>query len=162
MTKEEKKAIETMQKFRQTGFNTLYLKYNDRVQTTRHIEIAIDTTLNLIEKQQNKLLEYEKQLDLDYVEQNYIRKDKITKILDIEEKRNSDFILKYLETIVDEWNRLEDIEDKKIQIEYTNVFNKGVKSIQNKIKSKINYYADIGDIQASKILEELLEETNEN
>lgn len=38
---------------------------------------AIDIILNLIEKQQNKLLEYEKQLDLDYVEKNYIRKDKI-------------------------------------------------------------------------------------
>ena len=31
----------------------------------------------------------------------------------------------------------EDIEDRKVQIEYNNVFNKGVKSVEDKIKAKI-------------------------
>ena len=49
---EEKKAIEVLKEFRKTWFHTLNLKYNDRVQTTRHIEIAIDIVLNLIQKQE--------------------------------------------------------------------------------------------------------------
>ena len=48
-----------------------------------------------------------------------------------------EMILTYIETLVSENNRLEDIEDRKVQIEYNNVFNKGVKSVEDKIRTKI-------------------------
>lgn len=41
-------------------------------------------------------------------------------------------LLNYIDILVSENNRLEDIEDKKVQIEYQNVFNKGVKSVEKK------------------------------
>ena len=46
-------------------------------------------------------------------------------------------ILVLLETIVSENSRLEDIEDRKVQVDYERVFNKGVKSVEDKIKVKI-------------------------
>lgn len=49
-----------------------------------------------------------------------------------------------MQTIVDENARLEDIEDRKVQIEYNNIFNKGVKSVEDKIKAKIEEYDDKG------------------
>ena len=67
----------------------------------------------------------------------FISKDKILEILGIKEETDSEEILSLLQTIVDENARLEDIEDKKVQIEYNNVFNKGVKSVEDKIKAKI-------------------------
>ena len=42
-----------------------------------------------------------------------------------------------IETLLAEFERLEDLEDRKVQIEYINVFNKGVKSVEDKIKAKI-------------------------
>ena len=75
-------------------------------------------------------------INKDYVEQEYISKDKMKEILGIEET-DSEKILSLLQTIVDENARLEDIEDRKVQIEYNNVFNKGVKSVEDKIKAKI-------------------------
>lgn len=66
----------------------------------------------------------------------FICKNKLKEILGIEET-DTEKILSLLQTIVDENNRLEDIEDKKVQIEYNNVFNKGVKSVEDKIKAKI-------------------------
>ena len=70
-------------------------------------------------------------------ERELISKDKIKEILGIEEDINNEKLLSLLQTIVDENSRLEDIEDRKIQIEYNNVFNKGVKSVEDKIKAKI-------------------------
>lgn len=65
--------------------------------------------------------------------------DKIKEILGIEEDIDNEKLLSLLQTIVDENARLEEIEDRKVQIEYNNVFNKGVKSVEDKIKSKIDY-----------------------
>lgn len=73
---------------------------------------------------------------LEEFDKKFISKDKILEILGIEET-DSEKILSLLQTIVDENARLEDIEDKKVQIEYNNVFNKGVKSVEDKIKAKI-------------------------
>lgn len=67
----------------------------------------------------------------------YISKDKIKEILGIEENIDNEKLLSLLQTIVDENARLEDIEDRKVQIEYNNVFNKGVKSVEDKIKALI-------------------------
>ena len=80
----------------------------------------------------NDLLDLVKQKDKriaveEIQEQYFISKDKIKEILEIEEKIDNEKLLSLLQTIVDENARLEDIEDRKVQIEYNNVFNKGVK-----------------------------------
>ena len=81
-----------------------------------------------------------KVISREYVEKNYIHKDKIKEALNIplDEETNIDLV-SLIKTIFDECERLEDIEDRKIQIEYENVFNKGVNSIKDKIKEKLNY-----------------------
>lgn len=73
---------------------------------------------------------------LEEFDKKFISKDKILEILGIEET-DSEKILSLLQTLVDENARLEDIEDRKVQIEYNNVFNKGVKSVEDKIKAII-------------------------
>ncbi len=55
----------------------------------------------------------------------------------IKEGITDEKILNYINILVNENNRLEDIEDKKVQIEYNLVFNKGKKSVEEKIKEKI-------------------------
>ena len=84
----------------------------------------------------------------------FISKDKIKEILGIEET-DSEKILSLLQTIVDENARLEDIEDRKVQIEYNNVFNKGVKSVEDKIKTKIEEVKD-GTYDAKIVLQSFL------
>lgn len=79
----------------------------------------------------------EEMVNMRWVNYKYIIKDKILEILGIEEETDNEKILSLLQTLVDENNRLEDIEDRKVQIEYNNVFNKGVKSVEDKIKAKI-------------------------
>lgn len=79
----------------------------------------------------------EEMVNMRWVNYKYISKDKIKEILGIEGEPDTEKILSLLQTIVDENNRLEDIEDRKVQIEYNNVFNKGVKSVEDKIKAKI-------------------------
>lgn len=78
----------------------------------------------------------EEMVNMRWVNHRFISKDKIKEILGIEET-DDEKILSLLQTLVDENARLEDIEDKKVQIEYNNVFNKGVKSVEDKIKAKI-------------------------
>ena len=70
-------------------------------------------------------------------------KDKVKKILGIEEDMEEEKILTLLETIVSENNRLEDIEDRKVQVDYERVFNKGVKSLEDKIKAEIEKLKDM-------------------
>ena len=70
-------------------------------------------------------------------------KDKVKKILGIEEDVEEEKILALLETIVSENSRLEDIEDRKVQVDYERVFNKGVKSVEDKIKAKIEECREI-------------------
>lgn len=80
----------------------------------------------------------EEMVNMRWVNHRFISKDKLKEILGIEET-DSEKILSLLQTVVDENARLEDIEDKKVQIEYNNVFNKGVKSVEDKIKAKIEF-----------------------
>ena len=63
-------------------------------------------------------------------------KDKVKKILGIEDVEEEK-ILALLETIVSENSRLENIEDRKVQVDYERVFNKGVKSVEDKIQDMI-------------------------
>lgn len=146
MLNEEKKAIKMIEHIQEC--NTLIgYRVEDRT-------ILAKALLNLIEKQQKETEELkneimEKELIIDGMkedrriaveeikEQYFISKDKIKEILEIEEKIDNEKLLSLLQTIVDENARLEDIEDRKVQIEYNNVFNKGVKSVEDKIKAKI-------------------------
>ena len=70
---------------------------------------------------------------IEAINERYISKDKIKEALG-DKNIPDEMILTYIETLVSENNRLEDIEDRKVQIEYNNVFNKGVKSVEDKIR----------------------------
>lgn len=61
-----------------------------------------------------------------------IRTSAIKEALGLEGDITEEELLNYIDILVSENNRLEDIEDKKVQIEYQNVFNKGVKSVEKK------------------------------
>lgn len=98
-----------------------------------------------------------------------IRSSTIRERLGIEENIAKEQMLDYIDIIVAENARLEDIEDKKVQIEYQNVFNKGVKSVKDKIKEKIEDLRDVIQYSANPlaidnskyaidILQEVLEE----
>ena len=147
LSEEEKKAIDELKEeinkpveVPEDRFNTFIL-YN--------IESA-KIVLNLIKKQSKEIEELkEKTKKCEYYEmvadelyKNSVSKDKIKEILEIEEKIDNEKLLSLLQTIVDENARLEDIEDRKVQIEYNNVFNKGVKSVEDKIKAKIEELQD--------------------
>ena len=73
---------------------------------------------------------------------DYISKDKIKEILGIEEDIPTERILSLLETLISEVNRLEDIEDKKVQVEVQNIERKRDKYWEDKIKEKIEKYEE--------------------
>lgn len=77
-----------------------------------------------------------KVISREYVEKNYISIKDLKKVLDIEDDDNVD-ILSLISTLMSEVDRLEDIEDRKVQIECQLIFDKGVKSVEDKIKEKI-------------------------
>ena len=144
MPDEEKKAIDELWHFD--------CAYN------REIKIV----LNLIEKQSKeteelKTINQMQKYRIEVIdERELISKDTIKEILGIEENIDNEKLLSLLQTIVDENARLEDIEDRKVQIEYNNVFNKGVKSVEDKIKAKIEEVKD-GTYDAKIVLQSLLE-----
>lgn len=160
MNEEEKFIIKTLK-----DSQNAYIE-NTKV---KKVELSIDeakVVLNLIEKQFKEIEELKKQLDLDneceIALNNKIMdlenadkkwKNKIKEILGIEEDIDNEKLLSLLQTIIDENVRLEDIEDRKVQIEYNNVFNKGVKSVEDKIKAILEEYkyTEIGD--SEKIIE---------
>ena len=123
---------------------------------------AIKQAIELIEKQQKEIEELKtinqmQKYRIEVIdERELISKDIIKEILGIEENIDNEKLLSLLQTIVDENSRLEDIEDRKIQIEYNNVFNKGVKSVEDKIKAKIEEVKN-GTFDAKIVLQSLLE-----
>ena len=72
MNEEEKKAIETLKSWKDYNIRNK----NKLLRADEIIKIQ-ETILNLIEKLQKENEEYSKQLDLDYVDKNYIPKQKI-------------------------------------------------------------------------------------
>ena len=153
MTDEEKKAIEIIK-----GLAVYYDDYSlldeEEIEENELVNNSITIILNLIEKQQKEIEELKNgQIDFwisdkeieERIRNKFVSKDKIKAILGIEENIDEEKILSLLQTIVDENARLEDIEDRKVQIEYNNVFNKGVKSVENKIKAKIKEW-DMKDL----------------
>ena len=74
-----------------------------------------------------------KVISREYVEKNYISIKELKKVLQIEEYDNID-VLSHISTLMSEVDRLEDIEDRKVQIECQLIFDKGVKSVEDKIR----------------------------
>lgn len=98
-------------------------------------------------------------------------KNKIIKILGFDENTSNDTIYRNIEILVSEFERLEDIEDRKVQVEYDFVFNQGVRSVEKKLKEKIEKlnqeiaspFGARPDFQVKgeiNLLQELLEERN--
>ena len=153
MLSDEERKIETLKKYinSQEQKTNDYYKideefYKDEIEQLEFSIKLLRYILNLIEKQSEEIEELHKEINQRIklklenercVDEYFIHKDKIKEILGIEEETDTEKILSLLQTIVDENNRLEDIEDRKVQIEYNNVFNKGVKSVEDKIKAKI-------------------------
>ena len=173
LSDEEKKAVDELKKEINNPVEVPTDKFNTFI--LYNIESA-RTIKNLIEKQSKEIEElkkYEKYYEeMEEVNKKFIAVDKIKEILEIEEKIDNEKLLSLLQTIVDENARLEDIEDRKVQIEYNNVFNKGVKSVEDKIKAKIeelenqkrqwiedrdNKHKDSEIIYAIEVLQSLLE-----
>lgn len=130
--------------------NAKQIEFNKLVNTVNSYKGQFKRQEKEIEELKNEIMEKELIIDgmkedrriavEEIKEQYFISKDKIKEILGIEEDINNEKLLSLLQTIVDENARLEDIEDRKVQIEYNNVFNKGVKSVEDKIKVKIEEY----------------------
>lgn len=51
-------SIEILEEFKTKGYSMLYIKYGDRIKTNFKIEKAIETVLNLIQKQQEEIEMY--------------------------------------------------------------------------------------------------------
>ena len=161
LSEEEKKAIDELKE----EINKPVEVPEDRFDTfiLYNIESA-KIVLNLIKKQSKEIEELKKPKyvincktnEITKLTNDFVSKDKIKEILEIEEKIDNEKLLSLLQTIVDENARLEDIEDRKVQIEYNNVFNKGVKSVEDKIKAKIEEVKD-GTYDAKIVLQSLLE-----
>ena len=116
MSEEEKKAYEEAKLYLEhTGVDDFNLEKHQ----CENRKWAIETILKIVEKQLKEIEELneikqqicnEELITQDYVQDNFIAKDKIRKILQIE--GNVD-IETYLKTIVAENNRLENIEDDR-------------------------------------------------
>ena len=128
LSDEEKKEYEELKSLLYTGTISQYGKRKliDMFEKQQK-EIEELKTINQMQKYRIEVID----------ERELISKDKIKEILGIEEDINNEKLLSLLQTIVDENARLEYVEDRKVQIEYNNVFNKGVKSVEDKIKAKI-------------------------
>lgn len=157
MSEEEKKSIKDIKELVFGNISEITIYDKDGYTMWNN---DLETLLKLIEKQQkeienqNKLIDYhdmweerdlvcELQRENKYLEnkvENSIEISKIKEILGIDDKLNNDKIFSLLETMVSEFNRLENIEDKKIQVDYNFVFNKGVDSVKKKIEDKIKEY----------------------
>lgn len=164
MSDEEKKAIRTLEMFEPDDLVecSIYLQCLNKVkklikkQSKEIKELSDKYTQNIckgveeevLEEYREKVKEREKRLQEEINENcklkyelygNSISKNKLKEILGLEEgdDDSEEGILNYIKIFLEENARLEDIEDKKVQVEYNNVFNKGVKSVEDKIKSKI-------------------------
>lgn len=126
--------------------NKIDYKTLSKDKTTKRVKTNKEVLTLILDAQRKE----NKENDLD----NYINKDKLKKILGLEngDDDSENGILEYIEIIISECNRLENIEDKKIQIEYEKVFNKGVKSVKDKIQTIIDgakgyRYVEIGALE---------------
>ena len=92
---------------------------------------AIQGLLNLYTKQQEKIEDYKK-----------FKKDIVSKIMfwDKEELPDNERIMSMLDTLMEEVSRLEDIEDKKVEVAIDFIEAKRDKFWQDKIRETIEHY----------------------
>lgn len=118
---------------------------------------AIQTILNLTEKQREEIKKNQK-----------FKKDIVNLIMlwDKKELPENKMIIETLKTIMHEFSRLEDIEDRKIQVAVEFVEEKRDKYWKDKISTKIEELEEIADEDNLEeyakidILKEMLEENN--
>ena len=162
MSEEEKKALEYIKKLWFNEYDWAVAIDDTTCEANlEKINKAMDTVLNYIDKLQKELK--------DSINARFELQRRIDKIKEALGDKNipDEIILTYIETLVSENARLEDIEDRKVQIEYNNVFNKGVKSVEDKIRTKIkeleeetrqlvDKYGNMIENKAIRVLKELL------
>ena len=165
LIKKQSKEIEELKETLKCTQNSWYedtIKIEEmkkQIDLDNECEIALNSKVMDLEKEieELKTINQMQKYRIEVIdERELISKDKIKEILGIEEDINNEKLLSLLQTIVDENSRLEDIEDRKLQIEYNNVFNKGVKSVEDKIKAKIEEVKN-GTFDAKIVLQSLLE-----
>ena len=114
----------------------LQKELKDSINARFELQRRIDKLQKELQHKQETIDKILKELEEFYKKYDIISKDKIKEALG-DKNIPDEMILTYIETLVSENNRLEDIEDRKVQIEYNNVFNKGVKSVEEKIRTEI-------------------------
>lgn len=119
MSEEENIAIETLKEVASDDFDTL----GDDISPQMAQNI-----LNVIDKQQKETEEYKK-----------FKKDIVSKIMiwEKEELPDNERIIEMIDTLMSEVSRLEDIEDKKVEVAVDFIEEKRDKFWQDKIKAKI-------------------------
>ena len=114
---------------------------------------SLKSILNLTEKQQKELENYKN-----------FKKDIVSKTMfwDKEELPDNERIIEMIDTLISEVSRLEDIEDKKVEVAIDLIEEKRDKFWQDKIREKIKNLKKCKDISqvvgSIVILEELLED----
>ena len=123
MSEEEIEAIEYIKEFKNEVF--------EGVGNKSIMAKNIDILLNIFNKQQEKIKEYKK-----------FKKDIVSKIMfwDKEGLPKDEVIIRMLDTLMDEVSRLEDIEDKKVEVAIDFIEAKRDKFWQDKIREKIEHY----------------------
>ena len=91
-----------------------------------------------------------REIEEEFIEKNYISKDRIkealgfgkdtAEILGVEEDMTEEQILSYIDTLVSENNRLEDIEDRKVQVAVDNIEKQRDKYWGDKIREILKNY----------------------
>lgn len=144
LSEEEKSAIKHLEHFMNRIREEKYLP---------EAEIALDTSIEdvlyLIEKQQKEIeekttillagAEKVKQLEKEIEDYKKFKKDIVSKIMfwDKEELPDNERIISMLDTFMKEVSRLEDIEDKKVEVAVDFIEEKRDKYWKDKIREKI-------------------------
>ena len=141
MSEEEIEAIEYIKEFKNEVF--------EGVGNKSIMAKNIDILLNIFNKQQEKIKEYKK-----------FKKDIVSKIMfwDKEGLPKDEVIIRMLDTLMDEVSRLEDIEDKKVEVAIDFIEAKRDKFWKDKIRELLEEYRCTGYYEVEHVLEELLEE----
>ena len=123
MSEEEIEAIEYIKEFKNEVF--------EGVGNKSIMAKNIDILLNIFNKQQEKIEDYKN-----------FKKDIVSKIMfwDKEELPDNERIISMLDTLMEEVSRLEDIEDKKIEVAIDFIEAKRDKFWQDKIRETIEHY----------------------
>lgn len=106
-------AIEILKELKTKGYHMLYIKYGDRIQTNFKIEKAIETVLNLIQKQQEEIEKKDKYIK-DMCE-NYCPKLMVKdKIIDLMARAWKQDDIRSIEEIKEDFRKRAEEENERI------------------------------------------------